>query len=52
MFLPHRDCDLQVDSLDDDGVGGAIKELESYWWDQICMDFIFGGKASLNETVS
>ena len=29
MFLPGRECALQVDSLCDDGVEGAIEELSA-----------------------
>ena len=52
MFLPGRECDLQGDGLCVDRVGSAIENPKGYWWNWICVEFVFSGKASVNETVS
>ena len=52
MFLPGRECDLQGDGLCDDGIGSAIEKSKGYQWNQICLEFVFSGKVSVNETVS
>ena len=52
MFLPGRECDLQVDSLCDDRVRSAIKELKSDQQNRSSAAFVLGGKVSVDETVS
>ena len=52
MFLPRRECNLQIDDLCDDRVGSAIEESKNDWWNQSSMEFVFGGEVSIDETVS
>ena len=52
MFLPGRECDFQGDGLGDDRVGSAVEKLKGYWWNQICLEFVFSGEVSVDETVS
>ena len=33
-------------------LGSAIEEPKSDWWNQICMEFVFSGETSADETVS
>ena len=52
MFHPRRKCDLQVDILHDDGVGSVVKESKSDQQNWICVEYMSGGEADVDETVS
>ena len=52
MFLPGKECDLQGDGLCDGRVKSAIEKLKGYQWNQICMEFVLSGEASVDEAVS
>ena len=51
MFLPGREFDLQVDSLQDNRVGSAIEELESDQQDWVCVEFVFSDETGIDKSV-